>query len=439
MKVLLASPAQLQNDGTPLKTKKSFVIPLSVYLLAGLTPKNWDIEIINEYTTDVPFYQHYDLVGITASTIHSQRGFEIAREFRSHGVKVVMGGFHPTLFTDEVQQHCDAVVVGEAEMVWEQVLDDAINDRLLPRYQADDFHDLKGLPLPRFDLIDKKKYMNDIMPVESTRGCPFNCDFCSVTQFYGRRYRHRPIHDVIRDVKATGSIFFNFVDDNIAGKMVYAEQLFEAIVPLKVFWMSQASIGLADDERILALSARSGFRYVIIGIETLDESNLEAVGKRKVNRVEEYVAKTKLFKKYGISVAANMMFGFDNDTKETFEKTYHFLIENRFMPNPYILTPYPGTRMFDQMRDAGRLLHHDYWKYTSYQTVFKPAHMSPDKLDELFQDFYKRVYSVPNIIKRFFHMIRFKFSFGQIMTQLALALNSLSVRKNLHQGKLPYF
>ena len=439
MKLLLVSPAKLKNDGTPMKAKKSFVIPLSVYLIAGLTPKEWDIQILNEYTAEIPYDEPFNLVGITMTTLHSHRGLQIADEFRRRGTKVVAGGFHPTLFSKEVEPHCDALVVGEAELVWQRVLEDAAADRLEPTYRADRFFDLKGLPLPRYDLIDKSKYMNDVKPVEASRGCPYNCDFCSVTQFYGHKYRFRPVEEIIRDVKASGSLFFNFVDDNIAGRMDYATELFEALIPLKVFWMSQASIQLADDEKILALSARSGFRYVIIGIETLDESNLKAVGKRKVNRVEKYVEKTKLFKKYGITVAANMMFGFDNDTEQTFDKTRRFLIANRFMPNPYILTPYPGTRLYDRMDQEGRLLHKEYWKYTSYQTVFNPTNFTPQRLDEVFIDFYKSVYSIPNIFKRFFHMLRFRLSFGHFMTQVALAVNSLQVRKNLHRGDFPYF
>jgi radical SAM superfamily enzyme YgiQ (UPF0313 family) len=439
VKLLIVSPAQVQNDGSPLKVEKAFLIPLSVYLLAGLTPKDWEIRIVNDYTDTIPYDEHFDLVGITSTTLHSRRGYQIASEFKKRGKKVVMGGFHPTLFTQEALENCDSVVVGEAECVWEEVLSDAAGGSLKPKYQAEQFHDLKGLPVPRFDLLDKKKFMNDVMPIEASRGCPYNCDFCSVTQFYGRKYRFRPAAEVVRDIKETKSTFVGFVDDNIAGRLDYSEELFEALIPEKVFWMSQVSIKLADDERILALSAKSGFRYAIIGIETLNEKNLADVGKRNVNRVEEYVSKTRLFKKHGISIAANLMFGFDNDTEEAFDKTYDFVVANRFLPNPYILTPYPGTRLFDRMNEAGRMLHTDFWKYTSYQAVFKPVNFTPERLDSLFLDFYKRVYSYPNIAKRFFHMLRFKFSFGHVMTQIALAFNSLQVRKNLRNGILPYF
>jgi len=439
MKILFVSPAQKQKDGAPLKTNKAFIVPLSIYLLAGHTPADWEIQIVNDYTEDIDYDKHRDLVGITATTLHSARGFEIAEEFRKRKTPVVMGGFHATLFTEQVRQYCDSVVVGEAELIWKQVLSDVANGSLQPMYKAGEFSDLKNLPVPRYDLVDKSKYINDVMPIESTRGCPYNCDYCSVTQFYGNRYRFRPVKDVARDIAATGSRFVGFVDDNIAGKLDYCDELFEELIPLNVFWMSQVSIRLADDERILAKSARSGFRYAIIGLETLDSKNLEAVGKKKVNRVEEYVAKTRLFKKHGVSVCANLMFGFDNDTEETFDRTYHFMVQNRFMPNPYIITPYPGTRLFEQMDAEGRILHKDFWRYTSYQTVFKPKNFAPQRLDELFMDFYKRMFSASNIFRRFFHMLRWKFTYGNFMTQLALAINSIVVRSNLKKGVLPYY
>jgi radical SAM superfamily enzyme YgiQ (UPF0313 family) len=439
MKLLIISPAQKKNSGESLRVKKAFVIPLSVYLLAGLTPDDWEITIQNDYVEQYDVDAGYDLVGITATTLHSQRGYEIAEAFRNRGTKVVMGGFHPTLFPKEVREHCDSIVIGEAELVWKDLLADFKAGALKPEYKADRFSDLIDQPIPRFDMIDKKQYVNDLMPIESSRGCPYDCEYCSVTQFYGFKYRCRPVDEVTRDIKATKSRFIGFADDNIAGNMQYSARLFEAMAPLNIFWMSQVSIRLADDEEVLKLAARSGFRYAIIGIETLDTENLAAVGKRKVNKVEEYVAKTRLFKKQGITVCANLMFGFDNDTEETFDKTYHFLVENRFLPNPYVLTPYPGTRLHEKMKEEGRILHYDFWKYNSYQAVFQPKNFTPEGLTGLFMEFYKKSFSIPNIFRRFFHMLRFRFSYGNFMTQLALAVNSLIVRKNVRKGILPYY
>ncbi len=439
MKMALVSPAQLLPNGEPLHVKKSFLIPLSVYLIAGMTPRDWEIEVRNDYTDTIDHDAAYDLVAITATTLHAKRGYDIADEFRSRGKKVVFGGFHATLFPEEVAGHADAVVCGEAELVWKNVLDDAARGDLAPLYKADRLCDMQDQPVPRFDLINQKKYVNDLIPIESTRGCPFDCDYCSVSQFYGAKYRHRPVEQVVRDLKACGSRFINFVDDNIAGKISYSVELFEAITPLKIFWTSQMSMRIADDEKVLAAAWRSGLRYAILGIESLDEANLADVGKKKVNRVEEYVEKTKLFKKYGITVCSNLMFGFDHDTEETFERAYRFVTDNRFLPNPYIITPYPGTRLFDRWEKDGRILHRDFWKYTSYRTVFRPRNFSPERLDELFLNLYQRLFSLPNIFTRFFHMLRARDPWGSFMTQLAIAVNCLIVRHNLGKGKMPYY
>jgi radical SAM superfamily enzyme YgiQ (UPF0313 family) len=439
MKLLLVSPGQLQNDGTPLRRKKAFLIPLSVYLLAGMTPREWRITIANDYTDDIPYDGDWDLVGVTATTLHSRRGYRIAKEFRARGKKVVMGGFHPTLFPTEAREHADSLVLGEAEMIWANVLADAQRGALQPTYQADRLCDMQAQPVPRYDLIEQRKYLNNVFPAESTRGCPYNCDYCSVTQFYGNKFRYRPPDQVARDIKASGSRFIGFVDDNIAGKLDAAADLFETLAQLKIFWMSQLSIRLADDERVLALASRSGLRYAVIGIETLDAANLESVSKKRVNAVEEYEARTKLFKKHGITVCVNLMFGFDNDTPATFDRTFHFIESNRFMVNPYIVTPYPGTRLYERTDAEGRLLHKDYWKYTSYQTVFQPKGFTPAELDARFMDFYKKCYSLPLIAKRFGHMLSIRRPWGSFMTQVAVAINSLAVRYNLKRGILPYF
>lgn len=439
MKLLYVTPAQLQDNGLPLRMKKTFLTPLSAYLIAGMTPVDWSFRVVNDYTDDIPYDTDADLVAISITTLHSRRGYQIASEFRKRGKPVVLGGFHATLFPEEAADFADAVVEGEAEMVWATVLADAAAGRLKARYKAERLVDMQDQPVPRYDLINRKKYVNDVMPVESTRGCPYDCDYCSVSQFYGARYRHRPVEHVARDIKATGSRFIGFVDDNIAGKLSYSMELFEAVTPLRVFWMSQLSIRLADDEKVLAAAAKSGLRYAIIGIETLDEANLQEVRKGKVNRVQEYIDRTRMFRKHGITVAANLMFGFDHDNEETFEQTYRFVADNHFLPNPYIITPYPGTRLFDRWRAEGRVLHTDFWKYTSYRTVFRPTHFEPSRLDELFLDFYRRVYSLGNIARRFVRNWSVRYPWGSFMTQVALSINSLMVRRNLKRGILPYY
>ena len=439
MKLLLIAPAQLRDNGEPIKSKQAFMIPLTPYLLAGLTPPEWKVHIVHEYTEEIPFGGDFDLVGITVTTLHSKHAYQIAQRFRDGGTRVVLGGFHPTLFPDEAENHADALMLGEAEQVWEKLLADAASGKLQKRYQADCLHDLQVLPVPRYDLVNLKHFRIAVFPVEFSRGCPYNCDYCSVTQFYGHKHRVRPPEEVVRDIKATGSRFIGFVDDNIAGSLDRAAELFEAMVPLNLRWSTQVSLRLADNPEVLALAARSGLRYAIVGIETLDPHNLESVNKLSVNQVAQYIPKIRLFQKHGITVCTNLMFGFDGDSPETFEKAFQFIESMRVMVNPYILTPYPGTRLYERMEADGRLLNREYCRYTSYRTVFQPRNFSPDELDRLFLSFYQRCFSLPLIARRFGAMLSLREPFGSFMTQVAVAANSLEARRNLKRGILPYF
>jgi radical SAM superfamily enzyme YgiQ (UPF0313 family) len=439
VKLLLIAPAQLRDNGEPIKSKQAFMIPLTPYLLAGLTPPEWEVRIVHEYTEEIPFEGDFDLVGITVTTLHSKRAYQIARRFRDGGVTVVLGGFHPTLFPDEAEKHADALMLGEAEQVWETLLADAASGRLQKRYRADCLHDLQVLPVPRYDRVNLKHFRIPVFPVEFSRGCPYNCDYCSVTQFYGHKHRVRPPEQVVRDILATDSRFIGFVDDNIAGSLDRAAELFEAMIPLNLRWSTQVSLRLADNPEVLALAARSGLRYAIVGIETLDPQNLASVNKLSVNQVAQYIPQIRLFQKHGITVCTNLMFGFDGDSPETFEQAFRFIESMRVMVNPYIVTPYPGTRLYERMESDGRLLHTEYWRYTSYRTVFQPRNFSPDELDCLFLSFYRRCFSLPVIVKRFAAMLSLREPWGSFMTQVAVAANSLEARKNLRHGILPYF
>lgn len=394
-------------DGKIFKQKKAFFPTLTLPYLAGLTPSDVQVDIRNDYIEDInPDEKDWDMVGISISTLHSTRGYELAKQFRTRGVKVVMGGFHATFMPDEALQHCDSVVIGEAESVINELFDDLKNDRLKERYKSDKLHDLKGLPSPRYDLIPYKKYNYASLPLQTTRGCPNNCRYCTVTRFYGQRFRFRPVDEVVDEIKkakkTVRSNIVMFIDDNISARKDYSYELFEALIPLKLYWVCQCALNMADDPALLKLAVRAGMRGAFIGVETLNSEALKKVNK-KINKVEDYAAKLKVFRDAGVSVSANMIFGFEQDDVKTFEDSYKFLVKNLVYSNPYILTPYPGTKLFEELDAAGKLLHKDWSRYTAYQQVVKHDSLPKEKIERLFWDTYLKLYSPLLNLRRIFN------------------------------------
>ncbi len=396
MKLLLVMPTQYTHDGRPFKQKKAFFPTLTLPYIAGLVPAGIDVEIKNEYIQTVDPTADCDLVGISISTLHAVRGYELADEFRRHGKTVFMGGFHATFMPDEAARHCDSVVIGEAEYLMETIIEDYRNGCLKERYRADTPHPLANLPGPRYDLIPYKKYYYRSIPCQTSRGCPNNCRYCTVTAFYGRKYRFRPVCEVVeevgRAVRNLRSRLVMFIDDNIAAKKSYSYELYEALIPLNIRWVSQCALTMADDPELLKHAARAGMRGAFIGIETLNSTSLRKVNKG-FNKVEDYKDKLTAFRQAGIAVSANMIFGFEDDDRQTFEDTYKFIADANIYANPYILTPYPGTKHYDDLDKSGRLLHKDWRRYTAYQQVARHPTIPAGEMEDLFWDTYLRLYS----------------------------------------------
>ena len=238
MRILLVQPTTKYPDRRPLRSRTRWLVGITLPYLAALTPKGIQVDLADDRLMPIPYHRDYDLVGITATCATAERAYEIAAEFRQRGRQVVMGGFHVSLHPEEAMEHCDAVVVGEAESVWAQVLEDARVKRLKPRYQAPQFHDLAGLPRPRLELVDYRRYRVKIIPTQTSRGCPYHCAFCEVPIVYGHTYRRRPLGEVIEEIKAnvriTGLKNIYFIDDNLTGHRDYAKELFQALTPLRL-------------------------------------------------------------------------------------------------------------------------------------------------------------------------------------------------------------
>ena len=376
---------------------------LSTTLLAALTPEGHEVSIHDEGIAPLDFNEECDLVAITCMTPLAPRGYEIAEQYRHKGVTVVMGGIHPTWLPQEAIDHCDAVVIGEADEIWAEVVQDALHGRLKRFYQQRERTDLSLLPLPRRELLPTKGYFFE-NTIQTTRGCPFDCEFCSVTAIYGGTYRTRPLAEVEREIKALrrAPAYIFFVDDNIVGDMRHARELFSMLSQYRLRWVSQCPISVAQNEKLVRLMAKAGCHGMFIGFESLSPNNLRLMGKR-TNKVERYEAGIKRLHDHGIGVHASFVFGYDYDDPSVFENFITFANRNRidgaFLP---LLTPFPGTRIHQRLRQEGRILTEDWSKYDMATVVFKPKAMTVEQLQEGFWWVNKEFYSLRSMARRIF-------------------------------------
>jgi len=396
MKILLISPAV----DAETRTNKGLMMPqLALYILQGLTPPEHEVIVVEEEVSPIDLEQDCDLVAISCLTANAPRAYELCQEFKKRGKTIVLGGVHPTILPDEASQHADCVVVGEAEGVWETVLEDFQNDKLKSTYH-NPTPDLQKYVPKDFSNIMKKRLFS-LIPIMTTRGCPYNCDFCCVTNLFGKKIRHIPIENVIRDIKESGAKHFIFLDDNIIGSKKYAKELFKALIPLKIKWVGQASVSLlVEDDEMMQLAADSGCKVLFFGIESVSKELLKSI-RKSINEIEQLESALKKIKKMGILIHASMVFGFDNDTKDTFNETVAFLKKNKVSTVSFnVLTPYPGTKTYEDLKKENRLTTTN-WKYYDHNTVvFKPKNMTPYELQMGKVNARKEFYSIPSVLKR---------------------------------------
>jgi radical SAM superfamily enzyme YgiQ (UPF0313 family) len=331
-------------------------------------------------------------------TANAPRAYYLTQEFKKRGKTVVLGGVHPTILPDEALQYADSVVIGEAEGVWHQLLKDFQNNNLKKKYHQPE-PDISTYVPKNFSSLKSRRLFN-IIPIMTTRGCPYDCDFCCVTDLFGKKIRHLPISNVIRDIKESKARNFMFLDDNIIGDKKYAKELFEALIPLNIHWVGQASISFAKDNELMQLAADSGCKNLFIGLESVCEEQMRAL-KKSYKELHDLEQALKRIRKMGILIHASMIFGFDDDTKNTFNNTLNFLIKNRISTVSFnILTPYPGTRTYSELKKEGRILTTD-WQYYDHNTVvFRPKKMSPIELQVGKTNTRKRFYKTSCVLKR---------------------------------------
>ncbi len=380
--------------------------PRMLAVLAGMTPRDVECVMYDDRMEAIPYDEPTDLVAISVEVYTARRAYEICEEYRQRGVQVIVGGMHPTLIPEEAAQHADSVFLGDAELLWGQVVEDARRGKMQKVY--------RGLPgvaqiggvLPRRDLFDGKGYL-PITLIQYSRGCKFTCRFCAVTQYFDRTHFIRPIDEVLHEIEQQDRRLFFFVDDNIASHRTALKELCRALIPMRISWVSQASLDITQDEELVGLMAESGCLGNVTGFESITLKSLRDAKKSpNLSGFSNYKRELKVLRDNGMQTWAAFTLGYDNDTYDSVLATLDFALENRFTFAAFnILMPYPGTPYYDKLKEEGRLLFDGCWwlhpDYRFNDAAFVPKSMTPDELTEVCHIARKRFNTIPSLIRRF--------------------------------------
>jgi len=367
--------------------------------LAAFVPAHWAVRHVDEVVEPVDTEAPVDLVAITLHTPSAPHAYELAARFRRRGVTVALGGPHVSLVPDEAQEHADAIFIGEAETLWPQFLADYEAGRSQRRYGPSAPPSLEAAPMARKELFHRRDGTAGVL--FASRGCAFRCDFCAVAVMYRGGLRKRPVAAVAQEYGSFRGKVIILWDDNLAGDLVYAKELLRALTPHRKWWSSQVSIQAGQDEEFLELAARSGCKQLFIGLESVSQRSLDSVAKR-FNRVEQYARAIERIHAHGIAVQAGVVFGFDHDTEGIFEETLDFLEKTGVQNATFnILTPFPGTPLYQRLEAERRILTRDWCKYNGRaDVVFQPRQMSAQTLLAGYRRANRRFYSCRSIAKR---------------------------------------
>ncbi|PRD70499.1 B12-binding domain-containing radical SAM protein [Malikia spinosa] len=377
--------------------------PLPIATLAGLTPADVSLRFYDDRMERIPYDEPTDAVAIPVETYTAARAYQIASEYRRRDVPVIMGGFHPTLVPDEVSRYCEAMVLGEAEGVWAEVIDD-LRHGTLKRIYRGKRTDLSRVVVDR-SLFQGKRYL-PIGLVETGRGCRFPCEFCAIQSFFERSYRRRDIGAVVKELESLQGqkkLFF-FVDDNFAGDIQAGKELLPALEPLKLRWITQMSINAAHDEDFVRRLARSGCRGVLIGFESLNPDNLRRMNKRFNTMKTGYAGALANLRRHGIAVYGTFVFGYEHDNRDSFDEAVDFaMAQDMYIAAFNHLTPFPGTPLYARLQQEGRLRYDAWWRDPRYrynEVPFTPGPLSPQEITDGCVAARQRFYNWPSILKR---------------------------------------
>ncbi len=411
MKILFLSPGWPKGR---LWGELGFKFPtLSLAALAAVTPQQWDVAFHDDAIRPVDFDSDADLIALTAMTAQANRAYQLADAFRARGKTVVMGGFHASNLPDEALQHVDSVVVGEGELAWPQLLSDYQAGRLQRTYRADGLIDTALIPPARRELFKGSGHFFT-NTIQTTRGCPFDCEFCSVTAFYGRKYRKRPVEQVLAELEQLRKVnsFVFFVDDNIVADRRYSLPLFEEMKGMGIKWLSHAPIDFAEDRELLKAAGDSGCVGMFVGFESLNQDSLAAMGK-VTNKAESYKEYAQQFRDHGIGILGSFVMGCDDDTPAVFEQTLRFCEDARLEAAIFpILTPYPGTTVRKRLEAEGRIFNNNWQDYDMEHVTFQPKGMSVKELQDGYDRICRSFYSFGSMYCRLFKLHRSLQVFG---------------------------
>lgn len=399
-KLLFIQPSCYDDNGVVIKKRTLHFVGLAFPLLAALTPADWKVEVCIELIEDVPFDTDADVIGIGGMGQSTRRGIDIAKAFKRRGKTVIMGGPMVTIAPHLAAPYCDSIVLGSAETVWHEVLEDLKRRRLQPTYHRD--IESLSTPLPRFDVILGKR-IGDFLPVQAARGCVHCCRFCTIYCIYRGRYFRRPVSEIIRDIRHVKSLGFRkflLLDDNIMSDRDFMLGLCREIQKLDMRWMSQCVIDIGRDKELLAAASDSGCTLLSFGLESISRQSLEDINKGWA-QPDQYAGLIETITAAGIDVASEMIVGVDSDTLESLRATIDFVASTRIVaPKFYLMTPIPGTDLFEEMQRQGRILTDDLYGMTSSTPVISHPAMTPEELGAIYWEIYDRLYTLRHILKR---------------------------------------
>ena len=388
MRIALVYP-NIGRKGDSLFVDGARMEPLSLAVLGGLTPADVDITLFDDRVESIRYDEQFDLVAISVQIYTARRSYEIASTFRQRGIPVVLGGMHVTLAPEEAREHADSLVIGDAETSWPMVIEDARRGRLQPRYACPQPLHPQLDTLPRRDLFAGKRYL-PITLTQFSRGCPYLCEFCASSVYYDRRHHVRDVGEVVREIRAQKRKTLFFVDDNIVANKDAAKELFKALIPLGVHWVSQASIDMLGDAELMNLMMKSGCMGHVVGFESIGQTAIASMRKNANRRyvADEYAWAIRELRRYGLQTWAAFTVGHDTDTVESIKETCAFAMKNKFTFAAFnILSPYPGTQLYRRLAAEDRLLYDGKWwlhpDYHFNHAAFIPRNMTPDELTEV--------------------------------------------------------